>query len=251
MKIINWNVFSGNKKIEDSLKLVFKRAPDIICLQEFPVKSKKILNSYPDYDFVYCKDYSTLTDFIRRTTALMVVGIKKKIKFKSKIIRFPHYKGYNLIRRYWKWDECREGLVIDFNYKGKKVRLFNVHFSFAASPDRRVFEFEKISSFFNKKNNIVCGDFNIISKRRYKYFFGWIFTYRFKDYFKNEKEIFSNLFKENNLKNIFKGNYTHRSVGMQLDYVLIPNSWNSGDLVVDKESSLYSDHLLMDVDLNP
>lgn len=45
MKILTWNIYKNNKKIDDAVNFLKKQNVDIICLQEYPADQLKLLDA--------------------------------------------------------------------------------------------------------------------------------------------------------------------------------------------------------------
>ncbi len=248
MRIITWNILNKNEKIKSSLGFIFKYKPDIICLQEFPEKSLPLLNQ-KEYHFVNASDCNTIVfNKKNQTNSLLVVGIKRKIKYNTEKISLK-MPANNIIKRVTNLKESIEGLKVTIPHKGEDIVLFNCHLSFAARPSIRKKQLKKILK-SGEGNRIICGDFNDFGNHLFSWFIGFLFNYRSKDYKVDEKRNFENIFRRHNLKNLFHGKVTHPILRQQLDHILVSKKIKVEKNQVIKNGIKYSDHYPLLVDLN-
>jgi len=245
MKIISWNLWDSNRNLDQSLKLAFNEKPDIICFQEFRKESKNLLKQYRKFDFFFAEDFS----FPKRGVIIkcdLVIGIKKEYKASFKKIKMPKKTKKNLLMKLTHWDEAVEFCYVDFEKNKTKFRLFNIHLSCAANPERRNKEIKSVLRYKSKtRKNILCGDLNTFARIHYNFLVGWIFGFRFRDTLCNEQKKFLEIFKREKLVNIFCNKITYPLFGLQLDHIIIPDTFEYSNTKTHKESILYSDHLMV------
>lgn len=251
MKIVNWNLWDNNNNIKKSLNHVFSNQPNIVCLQEFDEKFKYHLQDYPDYDFFFSNDFEISRNKKKTTDKYkLVIGTKKQIRCTKNKIIFRKRKKPNIIKKLTGWKECLEFQYIDFKFNKKKIRLFNIHLSCAASHYDRIKEFRKILKEFKKDRiNIICGDFNIFGKPSYNFLIGWLFGFSLKEQFINERKEFEDLFSRYGFKNIFKSFVTYPLFLLQPDHILIPNEIKVKNHSRNKKSIIYSDHQMISANI--
>jgi len=249
MKIINWNLYYENKNLEKSLSLILSKNPDIICLQEFNYKKFSLLKKYKRYRFFHAKSFSILKKSFEEP-GYLVVGLKKPIDGKIKVTSTPKLYVNNWVKWFMGWNEGLGSLIMNIKIENKEIRLFNLHLSCAATPSQRLTEMKFFMKYLRPDgNNIVCGDFNVSGKHYHK-LFGWLFGFKLKDYFSNERKSFNHLFKKYELKNIFKNKITYPFLNLQLDHILIPKKWGVLKKIVIKKSISYSDHFMLFSDID-
>ncbi len=247
MKIITWNLWKGNNRIKKSLSFIFDKNPDIVCLQEFKERDLKYLNKYKDYVVLSAVDFLVFDKLFKKNKHLIVTAVKKEMYRSSEIIKFPEKnKRKNIIKVWTKWEECKEGLIVDITYKNKKIRILNLHLSCAANPSERLSEMQyALKTLKINSTNIICGDLNVFGIKYYNPLVGWLFGYKFKDYFYDERNSFENLFYKYKLSNLYYEFSTIPFLPLQPDHILVPHEWKIKKIQVLKKSYLFSDHYML------
>lgn len=224
MKIITWNLHIKNKYQKDNLEVLIKEeTPDIICLQEVSKENKKFLEKLKGYHTLFCEEKIS---FKKKPTLLENLAILSKYKIKNfKIIKHKVFEDFRSTKRKKFKRHSIESSYIDVEIKKKKIRIFNVHLEFVASPKYRVEQLKYIYSNKDSKSiNILCGDFNSFGRMYTNLFFFLLGNISFKEIKDNEKKILNKYFNKNKLMNIFEKSKTFMWHNLQLDYILIPKN---------------------------
>ena len=248
MKILDWNIYKDNKKIDSAIDFIKSGDFDIICLQEFPTKYlDKIKNIGYHYKiaeerFVYKKD---------RPDAVMYQVILSKYDFLS-ANKIEHDNKHDAFKESKKHDTfTTESIFVDVNVQGKKYRIFNTHLKCVAGPYCRMSQFNNLLENIdnsNGVNNVICGDFNTFGKPLINFFVWKYFGYRLPEITINEKKLFNTHFELNGFRNVFKNTVTFLKFPLQLDYILIPKKMK----IINKKrylKSYGSDHLPICVEI--
>ncbi len=225
LSLISWNVCSNNKNQVNYLKkLINKFNPDIICLQEVDISVLKFLENETEFFFIKAIDYLTYKKQESAEHYLVLVS-KYPILNSSLPNKFSveHLTRGSLWENLNKWVESVEFQFADLSVKDKRYKIFNVHLEVASGPNIRLNQLkEAIIRFDKNSNNIICGDLNIYGKWYINLFVGWLLGFNWNEYLINERIKFEELFKKNNLINIFKNKVTFPLFKLQLDHILLP-----------------------------
>jgi endonuclease/exonuclease/phosphatase family metal-dependent hydrolase len=265
MKIASWNICADNKfQVENIIYIISTHNPDIICLQEITLESiKKIknLDYFANFSISYCLDFE-------KKIKLKNGDFEKKYYYLAILSKHTHNHHFtdhvhekplkiSLATKHFGIEKPRQFQFIDLNYKNVKndifkIRVFNLHLEVAGGSNRRLQEFKKALSQFNKESvNIYCGDLNIFTRFWLNFLVGWGFSYTLKDYFVNERASFNRLFKKFGLVNHFKRNATFPKFRLQLDHILTPNYITINQKIISKKV-FDSDHkfIILKLDLD-
>jgi len=134
-----------------------------------------------------------------------------------------------------KWQESFEFQYAKIKYQNKIIKIFNVHLEVGAGPYIRFKQFFKTTEYFSSDmEDVVCGDFNIYGKWYKNFLIGWAMGFSFKEMFIDERRRFQKLFKSAGLKNPFYKKITYPTFALQLDHILIPESWEVKNVTLIK-----------------
>ena len=228
MKILSWNICSGNKNQYEKLgQLLKKYDPDIVCLQEVNLDCSSNILEFSKYYSIQAIDYYSLKKKEKAEHRLVLLS-KLPILNKNSENKFSisDLTKISLWEKINKWQESFEFQYAQVLYKGKNIKIFNVHFEVGAGPYIRIKQFLKTTEKFNNSgDNFICGDFNIYGKWYKNILIGWAMGFSFKEMFIDERRRFQKLFKVHNLKNPFYRKITYPLFALQLDHILVPQSW--------------------------
>lgn len=197
---------------------------DIICFQEFPIKSLSVLL---DNLSKHTYDYKFASGFIKRGNnyGQLTVFNTKKMQYKShKISTYPHTFFEKAI---FKIKGKRSSLITTFIYNKKQFRIANTHLACLALHRHRRTQIKKIQEILvqmpraKKTPTVLLGDLNYTSLIGQNTFIDFMEGYGFQ--------------------NAIRGVRTHRLflVPHQLDYVFY-NNCSVTDIAVIKTK--FSDH---------
>lgn len=228
LSILAYNIHYG-KKIELIQKwLLKKKRFDIICLQEFPLKSgSKFLKLFEENGY----KYAFAPSFIRRKTQygeLTLYDYKKIKHIESHVIKLGTslFEDRFLENRFRKTKGQKSSLLTLFKYKNKKLVIANSHLLCFALNSRRLNQLNKILDNVKKigdhteYSSVILGDFNYSSILRQKKLIDFM-----------DKHNYYNAYKT----------HTHKFVivKQQLDYVFY-NNCKINNIRVDRLK--FSDH---------
>lgn len=248
MKIVSWNVYRYNKKINyEVIDFLEDSNADIICLQEFPKKKLYRLRKLKGYKISHFKEYFY---YKKKEPVYLYSVILSKFDIEDEeIIEHKKFKNIgNKILKVHPKIRIQAGFI-EFRFKNKYYRLFNLHLECRVSAEYRVKQFEWIISNINENRyNIICGDFNTFSDA-YSNFINYFFTgVSLKYFFKNESNIFNEIFMENKLQNPIDCDRTFKYTKRQLDYILVPEDIKVVESRVNKDL-IGSDHFPIEVEI--
>jgi len=246
MKIVCWNVWSGNRHCVESLNLILSRDPDIICLQELPKRFMDYKIFLSDYDLFFSLDYKFYEKLYRRKSlSYLLIAVKKKYNARGRKLNLSNQKSkYSIMDNLTGWEECLESTVVEFEYDGETISLANLHLGLLPSPRTKLRQFAYVAGLLKSNNIIICGDLNIIP-RKYSVFLYWVTGKFWSDFLFNERRNFESLFRGFNLKNVFRGSRTNSWPRIQLDHILVPEEWRIRHKYVFHEAYSYSDHAML------
>lgn len=248
MKIVSWNVSFGNRHLESQISNIFKKDPDIVCLQEFPKNKLNILDLYPQYKYFYTFDAKfpkTIDDGMLILTA--VKDTKKVKNFQvftyinkefSSLLNMFYYKYFSKI------EELNDALIVKLENNQKIV---NFRLSTATGPLNRELMLKNILLSCKKSKNVLCGDFNTANNVIFRVLTGAIRGYKLKEFFVDEYKNINKLLSGYGYQNPFFNTKTLSCIflpKMQLDYIVIPKESKKYKTKIEKRQT-GSDHRII------
>ncbi|MEM1312795.1 MAG: endonuclease/exonuclease/phosphatase family protein [Patescibacteria group bacterium] len=227
MIIISWNLcVENNNQIQSVYNLLKDYQPDVVCLQEVSLSCLKDLQLLKNYELIVAKDFNSFKYNKKREYKLVILSkyqiLNRNGDNKFSISHLTRRSFWDFVNR---WQESLEFQFIDIEYRNQRYRIFNIHLEVAAGPRLRLKQFMFAARHFNPKaHNIVCGDLNIYAKFWLNLLVGWAMGYTPTELFINEEKLFESEFRRLGMMNLFKGQKTYPKYGLQLDYILVPNS---------------------------
>lgn len=250
-KIVTWNVFCNNNKIEKGLDFIFESKPDVVALQELPYKILRLLSEkHPQYHIYYTFDF--LSNEMGKSSFLCLMT--KHSLGKISIIQYSNDKAKSLLTGYYNFIgniECHIAGKLSLFLGSKKVNICNTHFSAAASPDEKRKYFESVIRRLDENAvNIVLGDFNVNNGMVFPLITGFLRGYSINELFEDEHEKFDVLVKKHGYENVFFGKNTMNFplIHQQLDHILVPNNIKYSNPGIS-ESGYGSDHKILTLDI--
>jgi endonuclease/exonuclease/phosphatase family metal-dependent hydrolase len=204
LRIISYNIQYGFK-IDEIYKWInsIEKKPDIICLQEFPIKEIESLNQITIY-----KDlgYAFVTGLSRRGVPhgeLTIFDTKNFNLKKSVEIDL----GVDHVEKFYKrYPTKRSALITTFQKNNKQINIINVHLSAATLNSGRRKQIKTLMGKIDLDRTIIIGDFNYSNLMGGKSLIQTMEYYKFK------------LAGEGLVTNKYKG-----KISQQLDYVFYRN----------------------------
>lgn len=248
LKITSLNISRNNPLGKRALSLIHKkRKPDIICLQEVPMRRidhvKKLGYTVGQaIDYQHAKKSGYIATGLKEKNALISID---RARYYDEPIHAPLRLFYTKIA---KVREVHESLVTTFRCQGKVLRVVNMHLSIACRPEVRIAQLTKILSRYADERTIFCGDLNVVADPLFKFFGGWLFGYKLSDYFFDERRKVNELIKSFNLQNPFaKRNTSIFPLYTQFDHILVPENMK----IVRKKlfKVAFSDHKGLQLDI--
>lgn len=233
MRLLTWNIKRDNKnlkkntrkfKAENILSGIKNFDADIICLQEVPqnlLRPIKLTMAEKGYKMFQCSEYRRPN---KKLFTRMLILTRVEVQNDGIIShRDDMFSSFHI--RLQNEQQSIESMYVDVLVGSKKVRVFNTHLPLSVPPRVRMKYLDSILSHFDgDSENVVCGDFNPVSKFPFNVFWGWAHSYRLKDYLTYEPLMVRKKVKEAGLKSLFRFKCTHPITRQQLDYILAPKT---------------------------
>lgn len=245
MKILTWNVYKDNKKIESLVGRVKKENADVVCLQEVPEEhASKFKDLYPHA--VYSHEGWTYKKTGKRVRILNM--ILSQYKLTNVFVHDLSLEKIFTAKRYSQFSS--EFISATFEHNNKKYQVSNTHLRCVAPPWVRVRQFEEMLKRIDMKNqNIICGDLNTFSWPLLNILLWKKYNYSAKELLANGRKIFESIFEKHELYNPHPGVGTFKLFPVQYDYILVNK--NTKIVEAEKIKELHgSDHyaLVLDID---
>lgn len=257
MKIVSWNIKHNQKKPIENIKKLFKDEPaDIYCFQEVNEKVLEFLKNEHQFQHHYDKEFTKIDSKTNKETHSYLVILSKEVIQNSGHVHIiePNKPISKLSKKLQKYSSMFEdytaenAIYIDIKRLSdhKQFRIFNLHLKRFTTPKNRIHQFKKaIHSMDRTKENIFCGDFNILDSFLGK-LTGTFFNSTLKDNFKyDERKKFNEILESHNLVNPFENKITFDYkfiLELQLDHILIPHNMDINNLEVLDINLFGSDH---------
>ena len=254
MKIVSWNVWVLNANGVGNLKRLLEEEPaDVYCLQEVTAEMLEYIHDVDLHgmDYIYCFDYRKFKDGYYQNYFLVLLSKHRIHNTKINRIHVNHLTRGSLWDWIMRWDESIEFQYADLQIEGQWYRIFNCHLEVSAGPELRLRQFEQcVEKFKPDSCNIVCGDFNIYARPKWNWLVWWMMGFKLREIKINEREVFEKRFEQLELKNVFLGENTFHERSLQLDHILVPESFSVQKSKVIQDG-YGSDHQPIFVELAP
>lgn len=246
-------MLKSNTKMDKLLQYALSYNPDVLCLQEVPTLALEKLRSQETYSIAHTHDFINQ----REGKNCYISTLSKDGFQKTEEITYFDKSIKSLLNNFFykklgKNEEMHKGLLTDFRFNNKEIRLINVRLSCATGPTNRIEQFKNVLKHLDKnKVNMVCGDLNIVDSIPFNVVTGWARGFKKREWLIDERKLFEEKCMEYGLTNIFRGITTVILPFplLQLDHILVPK----GIKVKNKEVSKHtygSDHRMLMVDLD-
>ncbi len=180
MKIVSWNVFNLNRRLDRMLGFIAAVDADVLALQEVAAEHVRALGSLPGYGLF------TAEDFVE-DGALSLLAILTRLPAGDRRV-VAHNRGRALsaspLGRRMAWRECLESLSVEVTPPGggRPVRVVTLHLSCAVSPRARLHELEQVRAHLDPDGPAaLCGDFNTFATPWLNPFVGWLYGFSWRD----------------------------------------------------------------------
>lgn len=275
MKIISWNIKHNHLNPIEKIKELFESYPaDIYCFQEVNNDVLDFFKTQHQFQMHHEKEFSKIDTLSESSKSDNGLGIKNSLKQTNKekyshLVILSKYVIQNtghvhivepnkpiskISKKLQKYSKIFENYIAEYApyidikrlEDHKQFRIFNLHLKRFTTPNNRIHQFKKVIHQMDRtKENIICGDFNILDSFLGK-LSGTFFNSSLKDNFKfNERKHFNKLFKIHKFVNPFSKQVTFDYkylLGLQLDHILIPEHANIYDKKVLDIKQYQSDH---------
>jgi endonuclease/exonuclease/phosphatase family metal-dependent hydrolase len=253
MRIISWNTFVGNKRIQIGMRHILSLKPDVICLQEIPHRIMPWLSTIKGYTLSSCFDYEH-HHLSTRHWYICTLTKQKPIR----VTQHTYDNGFSnslLTKIYTSLLHLEEKhlvLVVTMTIRGKTIQIANTRLSCAIGTHDRLQEFTTLikKTKCPTVETIYCGDFNVVDSKLFNRLTGWIRGFKHFDYLLDERGSFEKLYIKEHLINIFRGKSTslvNRPL-LQLDHILVPDTYRVQSYELTKKR-YGSDHKILIVDV--
>ncbi|NQZ85130.1 MAG: hypothetical protein HRU03_05420 [Nanoarchaeales archaeon] len=260
MKVISWNVKFDNSTAEQSInKLLENEQADVFCFQEINKDILKFLKNKHQFQLHYELETTKNLNQTNELKTYVVILSKYVILNKGKVHIVEPNKKISKVTKYLQKYLKKHSTMFE-NYTSeyaiyidikrlsdhKQFRIFNTHLKRFTTPINRIHQFKKLIHIMDRtKQNIICGDFNIMDTFLSK-FSGTIFNSSLKDNFKfNERNEFEDIFKIHKFQNPFSKQSTFnfkKIINLQLDHILVPEHTKVKNQKVLEIKKYNSDH---------
>lgn len=227
MRVMSWNMYCFNKRLDEALAFIQSADADVLCIQEvphtfLPELTKLGMKIAYTVDSEAVKKKEKLKNYNVILSRLPMTGVKE-IKFptinhpqRTKIvIKVMRVAGWTLTKN-------RNAVVANVKTPRGLVQVFCAHLTLS-SPSGRADEFAAILRHRNATlPAVIAGDFNVLEHPRVKplsWFLGASIEESSPTY--PERKLFEGRFKNAQFKNPLKGSVTHNFSKSQLDHVLV------------------------------
>jgi len=223
MKILTWNVYKKNRRINRAIAFLKKQKADIICLQEFPAKHIDLLKKL-DAHVAVCDEVLVYKNKRRRPVKLYSVIISRfPIKEQTIIAHKKRYEETRKIKDKYAYFQA-DSFYVDIDTNEGEFRIFNTHLKCVAGPNHRLAQFKEIVEHLSgERQNIICGDFNTFARPLVNILLWKLFGYKVQEIKINETKNLTALFEAHGLKNPLEKQVTFWKFPVQLDYILVPS----------------------------
>jgi endonuclease/exonuclease/phosphatase (EEP) superfamily protein YafD len=254
MRIINWNVRTANPFLSKGLNRVRSLEPDVISLQEFPLKKLSLLGTLPEYSVHHAPDfnrsvrgkempYSALITLSRLpVTNVLLREYHEETPF-SILKNFFYQKISKVVHKY-------NSLVVQVQTSvSSSLTIENVHLPCTTVQERLGTVKKLVLQVLSEESDILLGDFNITGSHPASFFVKLLQGEPMRTIFRQERRLVDLLFADfgvnNHFANINTTNYHPLLFTAQFDHVI-----SKADRVVNKEviKMRGSDHKLLLVD---
>ena len=223
LKIFSWNMYCHNRNFKGALKFLESIEADVMCLQEVPTAIAREMKKKREW---YVTEAKARHRGRKRLKTRNVIVSKYPVKEKGGDA-FADEKKRAIKSRMSGLCGPLDFQYIDIKVGRRKVRVFNSHLECNTSPRMRVEQFKQVLDLSHKSSaNIYCGDLNTYGQWYLNIFVGYFSNYKLSDVKDSEKKLFSKLFKEYKLHNVFHKHVTYPLFRLQLDHILIPDTMN-------------------------
>ena len=245
MKILNWNVYKDNKKMQTLIAKIEEIDADIVCLQEVPEKyQEQFLNLY-EHAIVSVEGWT-----YRKTGEKVLIY---NIILSKYAISDVYSKDISLNNIFEAWRYVTftsEFVTATVELDGKQYEISNTHLRCVAPPWVRIKQFEEVLSHIDmSKKNIICGDLNTFSWPLLNLLLWKRYKYSWRELLTNGRKLFDTIFRTHNLINPHRGISTFKLFPVQYDYILVDEEITAKAAYKIKESC-GSDHygLVLEID---
>ena len=216
MKVVSFNIYKRNKKLETVLSFIKDGEFDVVCLQEVPIEVVE--------NFLQLAPYSHVADeYVEygrtgRIDHLKLVILSWLPITKTTVTK--HKKHETNSKKYRQFELEFQSVVV--RYKRKLIRINNVHFKCVAGPLYRLESLDEvIESLPSVRRSIICGDFNTFGRIWTNIFLYKIFKYSKSEVLINEYQALNDKIIQHNYHNSLEGLSTFSRLPLQLDYILV------------------------------
>lgn len=224
-------MFYENKTLDQAFEFIKNSPFDVFCLQEVPEAFLSRLRTLP-CEMACVKEIELTTSSTQ--FSVYSVTLSKTPILQQGEVSYANTKpnlGSLIIRsiidlpraeRVTKW-ENRKSFFVTIQHGSEMFQVFNLHLPLSHPAQRMRELIETMSHCEERKQIIVCGDFNIL-ETFYIASLNWLFGGKLSDWFfcKRERTYMQRYFEKLSLSNSLKGSSTHPVSQSQLDHILVP-----------------------------
>jgi endonuclease/exonuclease/phosphatase family metal-dependent hydrolase len=220
MKIMSWNIYKNNRRLDTAVGFLGAAGCDVICLQEVPEAALP--------RFLALMPYAAIAD-----ERMSFKGSGRVDHLKLVILsRFPIIKqgaGLHapLTEPSHRYDDFTlEYAWADIQVAEEVVRVYNTHFMCVTGPTRRLSQLTEVLQHSEvPTRTIICGDFNTLGTMFFSLALFRVFRFSVREVLIREKKEIERAISAYGLVNIFRFSRTFFWVPLQLDYILIPQTY--------------------------
>lgn len=248
-KILNWNVYDNNKKLNNVIKFINAVDADVITLQEVSPSLVKLLKNLSHYNLITADDFYKHSFF--GPNKIHSLALLTKVAPKRSIIQNFQVVPQSFFNKLTGSEESKQFINCKLRVKDTDINILNLHLPVYSGISKRISLFTQcIDNIENEKDSsLICGDFNIFANKYINPFVGWMLGFDKQDYVNSEREVFEDIFKTLKFKNVFRKKKTFWNI-TQLDHILVPENIKVADFSVSSHK-YGSDHhpIILTLDL--
>jgi exonuclease III len=222
MKVVSWNAYAFNPKIENIFSLIESINADVYCFQEISVKMLSELHKR--YNECY---FQVATDFFEQGQEYFLV-IMSRLPFQySENKSLPRRNKQTPVQFIMQWIEALSFQQVEVQLNNEKYLISNIHLSNGDSPSRRISEMsiilDSLKSRYSTGEIVLCGDMNAFAMPILNTFISLFFNYKPNEIFTDESQTFVGYLKDKGFVDALPKVFTQNLLLLKfkLDYIFV------------------------------
>ena len=218
MKLVSWNVFSGNED-PDTVRAFLKSCDaDVVALQEATATHLSILEDLGGYRLFVAEDF--IEDGVLYHLAIasrLPADDHRVLAHNPERAVSPSIQG-----RRMKWIEGLESQSVALTVGDAPVRLVNLHLPCGVAPARRLADLDAAAAHLDGADRaVLCGDFNMFARPLLNLLGGWLFGVGLGEIGADERRRLDRFAAGHGLDRLFDRAVTFPRYRLHLDHILL------------------------------